>query len=310
MRSTIPLVPSSLRVPVRHVLATVVATTAWAFVASDARAADAGAEESRQHLCVAAFRDAQLLEKGGKLTAAVGTYDACQRQWCPAELLQRCSALQTQLQSKLPTAVFFAKDSKDTDIPRYRVFVNGEEFVGADRGRALSLDPGTHRVRFTLDDPPREHEQMVRVAEGEKNRRVVAVFASDGAKPKPDASVGALPPPLATRSATTISPAAWVFGGVSLLSLGLFGYFAARGYDDEQSLSSRCAPSCPRADVDAIRTKYLVADVSLALGLVSAGFATYYFVSGILAGGSPKPGVSVGVAPVREGWVGGFGGRF
>jgi hypothetical protein len=62
-------------------------------------------------------------------------------------------------------------------------------------------------------------------------------------------------------------------------ALGSFAFFALTGKSDENDLRDSCSPNCPESDVDSVRTKYLVADISLGVGIASLGAATWLFVT-------------------------------
>jgi hypothetical protein len=59
------------------------------------------------------------------------------------------------------------------------------------------------------------------------------------------------------------------------------------GKSQRDDLRDSCAPSCPEDDVGSVRTKLILADVSLGVGVVSLGVATYLFIAS--AGSKPKP---------------------
>jgi hypothetical protein len=65
-----------------------------------------------------------------------------------------------------------------------------------------------------------------------------------------------------------------VSAGVAAGALGGFTYFALSGRALENELT-RCKPNCDRADIDRMRSRYLIADVSLGVALVSVGVGTY-----------------------------------
>ena len=71
----------------------------------------------------------------------------------------------------------------------------------------------------------------------------------------------------------------YALAGVGAVALGSFAFFAVTGKSDENDLRDRCSPNCPESDVDSVRTKYLVADISLGVGIASLGAATFLFVT-------------------------------
>jgi hypothetical protein len=87
--------------------------------------------------------------------------------------------------------------------------------------------------------------------------------------------VAAAPVPVAPKPRTL----GWIFGGVGVLALGSFGYFGLSGKSLDNELERECAPRCSSDRVDHVRTQYIVADVSLGVGLVSLALATYFFLA-------------------------------
>jgi hypothetical protein len=69
--------------------------------------------------------------------------------------------------------------------------------------------------------------------------------------------------------------AAWVVGGAGLLAVGSFAYFGLSGSNEASNLRQTCAPRCADASVADVKSKLLVADVSLGAGVVSLAVAGY-----------------------------------
>jgi tetratricopeptide (TPR) repeat protein len=101
---------------------------------------------------------------------------------------------------------------------------------------------------------------------------------------------GAPPPPPKDRQDPSIAPAAYVLGAVGVAGVAMFATFALLGKSDQHHLEATCSPQCNPADVDALRTKYLIADLALVAGVVSLGATTYIVLSS-----GPRQG-AVGVA--------------
>src|SRR5205814_1618210 len=72
---------------------------------------------------------------------------------------------------------------------------------------------------------------------------------------------------------------AYVLGGVGILGLGSFTYFGLTSKGDLSNLKDTCAPYCAQNDLDSVKTRMLVADISLGVGIVALGVATYLFVT-------------------------------
>ena len=90
-----------------------------------------------------------------------------------------------------------------------------------------------------------------------------------------------------------------MLGGAGIAALGSFAFFAASGRSRESELQKSCKPHCSDADARSVKTKYLIADVSLLAGLGLLGAGTYLYVS---APEDPKHGLN--------GLALGYAGRF
>lgn len=132
-------------------------------------------------------------------------------------------------------------------------------------GRPLRLDPGIVNLEIRTRQT-RRHSRVV-IREGEKNRPLVFRLEAAGvaAKPRQDRE----------RPSTTgreIPTAAYVAGGVGVVALGGFGYFALAGRSKETD-PHRCAPYCSQGSYDSMKQRYLLADIALGIGVVSLGTA-------------------------------------
>jgi hypothetical protein len=230
------------------------------FACSLAAAAAPGARE-----CIAAHAEGQELQKKGSLLAARSRFLACAAEACPAMIRGECEGLAKETDAATPTVLPVAMTEAESEALGATVEIDGKHVSALGDGRALPLDPGTHQFLFKLADG---RTQLVKATlhEGEKYRRVEARF---GASPAPSAPRG-------------IHPLTYVFGGLGVAAAGSFTYFALDGKASENR-TDRCAPRCTeavRGDLDDMRRSYLIADVSLAVSLVSLGLGTYFLLKG------------------------------
>jgi hypothetical protein len=273
-----------------------------ALAASPARADEAAADPPDPKAeCAAAYEMSQEKRKAGELIAAREQLRICVRDACPGFVRSECTAWLEEVETSLPSVVLEARRG-DQDLVDVRVSLDGKPIADTLSGSAVALDPGSHVFRFeTEGEEPVERRVLVRV--GEKNRRVAVSFAEPETAPVPGpAQVDPGPKGLDKR---TVS---YVLGGVGALALGSFVLFAVTGSSDENDLERRCKPNCPESDVDAVRTKYLIADVSLGVGLVALGAGSYFFVSSLKDRKQPQVGVAV--QPTRGGAFLGVSRRF
>jgi hypothetical protein len=88
--------------------------------------------------------------------------------------------------------------------------------------------------------------------------------------------------------------AAYVLGGVGVVALGSFAAFALSGKSAESAMDG-CKPACTQAQADKMRLRYLLADVSLGVGVAALGVGGYlYFSAAREPNGTAWRGGSVG----------------
>jgi hypothetical protein len=245
------------RSAMRHALAGAV-LGAMSLAPMDALAEDKAA-------CLAASDSAQDLRDDGHYRRAREALTVCARDVCPAVVRRDCVQWLADLDESAPTVVFDARDTSGNDLTAVRVSFDGEAVSTALDGRPVLLDPGSHMVRYEAAGwSPIEQRVVLRV--GEKNRILVARFDSRVDGP--------------SRVFHGVPPASWVLAGVAALSFASEAYFGITGLDDRsRAMSQSCAPHCAPSDVDAIRTKFVAADVSLGVGVVSLASALYLWLS-------------------------------
>jgi hypothetical protein len=198
---------------------------------------------------------------------------------CPAVVVAHCARWLEDVDAAIPTVVIKAR-AGGADVTNVSVSVDGTKVVDALDGQALPIEPGSHLLRYVRAGASATVvEERVLVVAGEKNRLLLVDFASveapRSAPPAPVASSSGAPD--APRA--SVSPFAWVFGGVASAAAGSFAYFGATGKSDLDSLRATCAGHCDNAGVSAAWNKLIVADVSLGVGVVSLGAAVWLFLS-------------------------------
>jgi hypothetical protein len=148
--------------------------------------------------------------------------------------------------------------------------VDGQPLLDKLTGLATTLDPGSHSISYRWPDGF-ERQQTIVVAQGEKNRRFE--LRREPKQVAVTTPVAAPPPP--PKKAPV---AAYVLGGVGVAALGSFAAFAITGKSAERDMDG-CKPFCSQAQADKMRLRYLLADISLGVGVVSLGVGGYLFFS-------------------------------
>lgn len=242
--------------------------------------------------CIAAHAGGQVLRNQGRLVAAKARFAECQVESCPALVRDECAALGQSVDQALPSAVFGALDEQGKPTSDAALSIDGLPALTRLDGRPIPLDPGAHRVRFQRANGEVRDLTLVLV-ESEHERRVLADF-----RPPPDSANadGEHANGRGTRRALV-----WASAGTAALALGSFTYFALSGRAIQSDLE-RCKPSCQnRDDLDSMHARYLVADVSLGVALLSLGVGALVWAKNpaLFAQSSrqPAPPVALRVQP-------------
>ncbi|MRG96594.1 hypothetical protein [Polyangium spumosum] len=249
-------------------------------------------DQARKAACAAAFEEGQELEKAGRLVEARGKFVACSAADCPAVVRDECTTMLPRVESSLPTIVPGLRDATGNDVVDAEVTLDGKVLTKTLDGQPIAVNPGPHTLRFAAPGaPPVERQVVVRV--GEKNR-VITVDLEASVK---DAPRDQDKPTEAGQGTSGRRVASYVLGGLGVVSLGAFAYLGATGKGELDTLKETCGrtQSCASADVDAVKTKLLLADVSLGVGLASLGVATALFFT---SGSEKKAATSAVVRPL------------
>jgi len=222
--------------------------------------------------CVAQNNDGVQKRDEHQLLAARDAYRACVAESeCPELVRAECDAALTDIKTAIPTLLVAVLDEHQHDLPGATLTLDGKP-VALD-GSPVEVDPGPHELAAASGELS-SHLQVMAI-ESDLNRRVEIVLqapraAEPLAGPAPGAAVHAAP-----RSKVP----AYVLGGVAVVGAASFGYFALSGHSDMGPLN-RCKPNCSPDDVQRVRTKYLIADISLGVSLVALAGAGYWLLSG------------------------------
>ena len=254
---------------------------AWA----DERGSDpdsaTASEQDVLGVCIAAYEDAQRKRHRGELIEAREALKVCSRDVCPAIAKTDCTGWLAELRVDVPTIVVGARFEGGRDVIDVKVLLDGKPLMDRIEGRAVEVNPGVHTLRFEVQG--REPvEERVSILVGERNRRVIVTI--------PDPT----PPAPVPEPSSGIPTMTYVLGGVGALGLVGFGFFGLTGLSREGDLDD-CKPSCASGDVDAVRIRYLAADISLLVGVAALGGATYFYFESQGQGIPERAAVGVGL---------------
>lgn len=215
--------------------------------------------------CAQAYEESQSSRQQGKLLAAREQALICAQARCPPVLSGECTGWLGELERALGSVVVELRSERGESITAASLRVDGEELASSLDGRALVLDPGTHRLELHLPDG-RVLQRSVVLGEGRKGEYVRFQLPRAAAPVKaPSARAGAGRSPALRWSALAVTAA----GAVG------FGYFAWQGRADEARLSDSCAPRCSTASVASVERLYLAADFSLGIGVAALAAFSY-----------------------------------
>jgi len=233
------------------------------------RVAAADAQE-----CVAQNNAAADHRANHRLLAARTAYRACVAEpGCPDMVRSECESALSELKTAIPTLLVSVLDEQKHDAVGATLTVDGR--VVAVDGSPIEVDPGPHQL-LAADQGAAAGIQVISV-ENEANREVELVLKGlHSALVSPDREselAGASPAASGLATPRSRVPS-YVLGGASAVALASFGYFAISGHSEVNQLE-QCKPNCSRSDVRDVRTKYLVADVSLGVSVVALVAAGY-----------------------------------
>ncbi len=250
--------------------------------ASTPAASEAGSVEQ----CLSAHTEGQELRKIGRLRESRELIRTCTNASCPSLVRRDCLRWVDELGLQIPSVVFVVtvRGENRTDA---KVFLNDELIFDGLPGRAVEINPGTHRFRFEVagHDPI---ETEILLGEGEKFRTISAAFDPvDGAaqrpapaEPPPAAEPEPLaPPPTAEPPRRPVPLMTWIMGGVGVAAAanwatwGLIHQSTKKDYEDPVN---GCAPNC---DTKKLKQIGLIADVSLGVSVASFATAAILYIT-------------------------------
>ena len=227
--------------------------------------------------CVDASTLGQTSRDAGELLKAREQFLVCSRDACPAVVRASCDHWLAEVEQLTPSVVIRAADAAGSDITDGTATIDGVAYPLD--GRTIPLDPGKHVVVVVSHDGVRAEKKLL-LAAGEKSRLIE--LRLDTGKPQPTSTpavIASQPQPAAAPRAdrkSSIPAGAWVLGGVSVVVLGGFGYFAVSASSELDKLKKACSPSCTDEQTQTGRTNALLADVSLGVGVAAlAGAVTW-----------------------------------
>jgi hypothetical protein len=274
-------------------------------------------DKDQKQQCISAHADSQKLRSDSKLQEAREKLLVCSRPECPGAVRADCGKWLSEVQEEMPSVVVVATDANGNDVADVKVSADGKVVAPELTGQPVFLDPGAHDLRFERQGySPVERKLVIRV--GERNRRVEVSFTptlagadSSGTGDQPGTGPSSGPTEdKGTSSGGGVPTMTWILGGVGVVGLGSFGFFALNGKSKENDLE-KCKPNCAHSDVQSAKTSYLIGDISLGVGVAAlAGAAYFYFSAPKKAATASAPPLWLDVHPTPHGMAGVLSGHF
>jgi hypothetical protein len=239
--------------------------------------------------CPSSSEEGQRLRDKNKYVEARAMFRTCSQPTCPAIVRKDCSKWLAELDENQPSIVIAAQDAVGADLSAVRVTLDEKQVAARIDGSPIAVDPGEHSLRVEAEGhAPVVQRVIVRV--NEKNRLIRVVF-NDGPKP---ATSGPPKPPVSPEPEPSPSSGPPVLGfvvaGLGVLAFGSFAYFGLTSKSDLDALRNECAPFCDQGKLDDVKSRMLIADVSLGVGIVAVGIAAVIFATH--GGGGKRAGTT------------------
>ena len=285
-------------------MAVVVLATSTTSAGGGARAGASAEAAPSAEGCARSYERAQEQRGRGLLTEARQQLMICAQTGCPGFVVQDCRRWLDEVESGLPSVVFAVRQG-GRDLDAVSVQRDGVLLTARLDGRAITMDPGKYRFTFVIAGTPVRTVEAL-IVEGKKNR-LIEIDLPPPAPPPPAVALAPVRPPRPAASLAGRAPEVkrqsrrlpLGFAAVGAAGIAGFAGFGWSGLRDERRMRDECAPACSGKQVQAVRRKYLLADVGLGLGLGSLAVAAYLH-SRPAPAGKTEVGLNLGE---HEGWL-------
>jgi hypothetical protein len=232
-------------------------------------------------VCIAAAERGQELRNTQKMRDARSQFLLCARKECPAAVSGARWTGAPEAEPALGSVKLEAFDETNKKITAVKISIDGAPAADEIPATPVILDPGSHEIRF--ERPGSETiTRTVSLAMGERDQLVQAHFkwADKGAsKPavttKPDSE--SKPPERGGEGGSLVAPI--VLGGIGVAAIGTATAFWLMGNSDLDDAKARCQNGCTETTADDAKTKHLIGDIALGVGIVAIAAAAYFLVT-------------------------------
>jgi hypothetical protein len=297
--------------------------------------------------CTAAYKSAVKAQQASHLQEAQKWFAACSQQACGTLIRRECLLSYDQITADIPTIVPVVTTVTGEPVLDVKVTMDGALLASKIDGRALPVDPGPHE--FTFITHAGSATQKVVILQGQRNRPIAMALATSGQQPQkagpPRAAMApvaaptapvldvtpAEPPPFqggapsayrdsfAADESSVTTPsgsrpvAPYIAAGIGLVGVGGYALLTYWGRKDNDMLA-QCKPDCMQSSVDHVRRLYLVANISLGVGIAALGTATWLYLRSSKSrqqeAAASGPPVALDVMPLSNGALASVRGAF
>jgi hypothetical protein len=162
--------------------------------------------------CKDGYDRSQIARDAGKLLEARALLQQCSTASCSSFIQRECAGWFTDVDARMPSVIFSAKDGDGADLVDVEVTIDGAAGPRKLDGRPLDVDPGEHTFSFRLANG-KTAERRALIREREKGKTISVVIG----EPTPAASLASQPPK--REGASPLKIGGFVGGGVGVASL-------------------------------------------------------------------------------------------
>ena len=165
----------------------------------------------------------------------------CLQSNCADWMVSDCVRWLTEVEERIPTVVFAARDTTGQDLTDVRVTTTeGTVLVRSLDGRAIETEPGVRSYVFKRPDGT-EREARAVVREGERARVVSVTFDAPTSAGSPKVPLGTTPEAAAITAAPTLRWIGYGIAGLGVIGLGVGTAFGV------SAISAKSAGNCDDA---------------------------------------------------------------
>jgi hypothetical protein len=224
-------------------------------------------------MCLEAYEGSQVSRRAGDLLDARAKLRVCASEACPSIVRTDCVQWLGEVDRAVPSVVLEATTDMG-NVFDVTVTVDGKAVAAQLDGRPFELDPGVHTFVFERAGNPTLEQKLI-VHEGEQSRIVTAAWT--GPKPARMVEGPALAAP--APAARPVPPIVYVLGAVGILGVADFVVLGIMGNSKKNELESSCSPFCSADEVGSVKTRYLIGDVGLGVGILALAGSVALFLS-------------------------------